>query len=382
MEEDLADLYEHAPCGYLSLSPDARILKLNLTLASWLGLPAEELVGKPFHTVLSFGGRIAFETHMAPLLRLQGFVNELALDVMGSGGVKLPVIANAAERRGPGGEHLVTRLTMFKAVDRRRYEQDLVTAKSKAEALAAAELETASLREQFIAVLGHDLRNPLAAVASGLRLLERDGLSEHGRLVATEMGASVARAATLIDDVLDFARGRLGSGLHLNFRPVEVSPLLEQVIAEIRTIAQQHLIYCNIAVDQPLYCDAGRLAQLASNLVANAVAHGAPGTPINVEAVLAGGRFRLSVCNQGEPIPESVRDRLFQPFVRNPKGGDSQGLGLGLFIVNEIAEAHGGAMSVRSCENETCFTFEMLHTQRPQGDAAVTAHIEALRRGS
>lgn len=361
VEEDFKDLYENAPCGYLSLSPDARIIKLNGTLAGWLGLAANELVGQPFHMVLSFGGRIAFETHMAPLLRLQGFVNELALDVMGADGAKLPVIANAVERRGPAGEHAFTRLTMFKAVDRRLYERDLFAAKSKAEALAAAEIETSVLREQFIAVLGHDLRNPLAAITSGLRLLERDGVSDHACLVIGEMKASVSRAAALIDDVLDFARGRLGDGLTLNLQPVQVKPILEQAIAEIRAIAPGRVIEAEITIDQPVCCDAGRIGQLVSNLVANAVTHGAPDAPIKIEASVASNRFRLSVVNQGGPIPEAVQDRLFQPFVRSSTAASRQGLGLGLFIVNEIAKAHGGQMSVRSCQKETCFTFEILH---------------------
>ena len=127
--EDLADLYENAPCGYVSLSPDAHIVKVNQTLSEWIGSSANELVGKSFYELLSFGGRIAFETHLAPLLRLQGFVNEIALDLLKSDGSKIPIIANAAEKRDPEGRHLFTRLTLFKAVDRRTYERGLIEAR-------------------------------------------------------------------------------------------------------------------------------------------------------------------------------------------------------------------------------------------------------------
>ena len=113
--EDLVDLYENAPCGYISLSPGAHIVKVNQTLTNWLGSSGEELVGKSFHELLSFGGRIAFETHLAPLLRLQGFVHELAFDLLRSDGSKIPIIANAAEKRDSEGRHVFTRLTMFKA---------------------------------------------------------------------------------------------------------------------------------------------------------------------------------------------------------------------------------------------------------------------------
>lgn len=361
MGEDLADLYENAPCGYLSLSPDARIVKVNRTLTDWLGTSAEALIGQPFHALLSFGGRIAYETHMAPLLRLQGHVNELALDLLHVDGSKLPVIANAAEKRGPDDQHLFTRLTMFKAVDRRTYERGLVAARTQAEAAAAAEHETSVLREQFIAVLGHDLRNPLAALAAGIRMIgERETLSDRGKLIAKEMSASVSRATALIENVLDFARGRLGNGLTLARNPAQsLAPVLEQVVAEIRAIAPDRQIIAHFSIEHPVDCDPGRIGQLASNLIANAVTHGAPGIPIEVEAHTADDRFVLAVANGGVPIPPAARSQLFQPFFRGAVRRSQQGLGLGLFIVNEIAKAHGGTMDVASSEEETRFTFSM-----------------------
>jgi len=359
--EDLADFYENAPCGYLSLSPDARIVKVNRTLTDWLGRSGDALLGRPFHDLLSFGGRIAYETHMAPLLRLQGFVNELALDLLHTDGSKLPVIANAAERRGPDEEHVFTRLTMFKAVDRRTYERDLVAARTQAEASAAAEHETSVLREQFIAVLGHDLRNPLAALAAGIQMIsKREALSSRGQLVVKEMTASVSRATALVENVLDFARGRLGDGLTLTRHAAQpLAPVLEQVVGEIRTIAPDRQIMAHFSIELPVDCDPGRIGQLASNLIANAVTHGAPGVPIEVEAHTVGGRFVLSVANGGVPIPPAARAQLFQPFFRGGVRRSQQGLRLGLFIVNEIAKAHGGSMDVASSEEETRFTFSM-----------------------
>jgi phosphoserine phosphatase RsbU/P len=359
--EDLADLYESAPCGYISLSPEARIVKANQTLAAWLGRPQDDFLGKPIHELLSFGGRIAFETHLAPLLRLQGFVNELALDLLHADGTKIPVIANAAEKRDQQNRHLFTRLTLFKAVERRAYERQLLDARDKAEAAVGAEQETAVLREQFIAVLGHDLRNPLAALGAGVRMLaERESLSERGGIVVKEMNASIARANALVTNLLDFARGRLGGGLSLNPVPdQELAPILEQVVAEIRTVTADLAILTDLAVAELVDCDPSRIAQLASNLVSNAVTHGAPGIPIEVEAATTGGRFILSVTNGGTPIPPEARAQLFQPFFRGAVRRSKQGLGLGLFIVNEIAKAHGGKMEVSSTEDRTRFTFAM-----------------------
>lgn len=359
--EDLADLYENAPCGYVSLSPDARIVKINRTLADWLGQPADQFLGRSLLEVLSFGGRIAYETHLAPMLRLQGFVHEIALDLLHEDGTKIPVIANAAERRAADGQHLFTRLTLFKAVDRRTYERSLVEAKVKAEAGAKAEQDAAVLREQFIAVLGHDLRNPLAALAAGIRLIHRsEHLSERERFITKEMEASAARASALIDNVLDFARGRLGEGLTLSRDSAQpLTPVLEHIAAEQRTIFPDRVILTDFSITEPVYCDRARIGQLAQNLISNAVTHGAPGIPIDVKAETDETSFVFSVANGGVPIPPEARAQLFQPFFRGAVRRSQNGLGLGLFIVSEIAKAHGGTMDVSSSDEETRFTFTM-----------------------
>jgi sigma-B regulation protein RsbU (phosphoserine phosphatase) len=360
--EDLEDLYETAPCGYLSISPDAKIAKANRTLADWLGAEdARALVGKSVHEILAFGGKIAFETHLAPLLRMQGYVHEIALDLVSLSGEKLPTIANAAEKRAADGKHLFTRLTLFKAVDRRKFERSLVEARAKAEAESKAYREAALLREQFIAVLGHDIRNPLAALAAGVRLLERkEQLSKRGLLILGEMTGSIERATALVDDLLDLARGSLGAGIPVN-RDSEapLSPVLEQVVSELRRVAPDREIEVNIAIDEPVFCDRARLGQLASNLLANAITHGSDERPIWFEAITERDRFKLSVANAGAPIPEDVRARLFQPFFRGGSRPSRNGLGLGLYIASEIAKAHGGTLDVSSNAHETRFTFEM-----------------------
>jgi phosphoserine phosphatase RsbU/P len=124
------------------------------------------------HQFLNMAGRIYFETHIAPLLRMQGFFNEFALDFLIAGGDRMPVIANTVEQRSDNGSLLSTRLVVIKAVDRRRYERELIEARAVAKESLKSERETADLREQFIAVLGHDLRNPLAAISAGAPILQ------------------------------------------------------------------------------------------------------------------------------------------------------------------------------------------------------------------
>ncbi|WP_034920877.1 PAS domain-containing sensor histidine kinase [Erythrobacter sp. SD-21] len=370
--EDLEDLYETAPCGYLSMSPDGTIVRVNRTLAEWIGSDTQDLHGQSIHDILGFGGRIALETHIAPLLRMQGHVHEIALDLVTAKGDKIPTIANAAEKRGSDGKHHFTRLTMFKAVDRRTYERSLLEAQLRAEAESKAQQEAAVVREQFIAVLGHDLRNPLAAIAAGGRMLRRsEELSERGELVLSEIEMSVERASALVDDTLDLARGTLGGGLVLERDPeANLLPVLEQVIAEIRAISPEQPVDAIIEIEGSVSCDRRRIAQLASNLLSNAVTHGSIEQPVRFEARTENSEFVLSVSNAGEAIPQKALDRLFQPFFRAETRPSRNGLGLGLFIVSEVAKAHDGTIDVSSTDRETRFTFRMPLTNGPMDAAA------------
>jgi signal transduction histidine kinase len=222
------------------------------------------------------------------------------------------------------------------------------------------ERKTAELREQFIAVLGHDLRNPLASIDAGAKMLRREPLSPKGSTIVGLIQSSVGRMAELIDNVLDFAHGRLGSGLTLERDAhVPLGEVLEQVVDELRAAWPERRIDTHLAVTKTVSCDRARMAQLLSNLVANALTHGASEKPIVVRAATLDGSFELSVANHGEPIPPATLKRLFQPFFRVAARPSQQGLGLGLYIACEIARAHGGSLDVTSDHDETRFTFKM-----------------------
>lgn len=228
---------------------------------------------------------------------------------------------------------------------------------------AAVLLDTqasSELREQFIAVLGHDLRNPLASIGAGARMLRRMPLNAEAQSILALIGSSVDRMAGLIDNVLDFARGRLGGGLTLQADASELlEPVLKQVIAELRSAKPDRVIEASFAIADPVHCDRGRVGQLLSNLVANALTYGIAEKPIKVSASTNGAVFELSVANAGEPIPPATIEQLFQPFFRAAMRRSQQGLGLGLYIASEIARAHKGTLTVASTPEETCFTFRM-----------------------
>jgi signal transduction histidine kinase len=228
------------------------------------------------------------------------------------------------------------------------------------EAILSGERRTSELREQFIAVLGHDLRNPLAAIAAGVRMIAKAKSLEDTAEVAGLMQSSIIRMARLIDNVLDFARGRLGGGLTLkrdSHEPVE--EVLKHVVAELRSGHADRTIETHFNLTKPVNSDPQRIGQLFSNLLGNAITHGSPDKPIVVRATTENGTFELSVANAGDPIPPAAMAQLFQPFYRGAVQKSLQGLGLGLFIASEIARAHGGTLDVSSSADETRFTFKM-----------------------
>lgn len=234
--------------------------------------------------------------------------------------------------------------------------QDRLTASTAA--LATSE-ERADLQQQFIAVLGHDLRNPLSAVQTAAKMLLRMGLEPRAENLAGVIDRSVERMTGLIDNVMDFARMRLGGGLPVARREaVNLQATLEHVVNELRTAQTHRHIESDVQLTGAVYCDPARIGQLLSNLVSNALTHGDPQSPVRVRARNDAGLV-LSVSNRGKPIQAETLKRLFLPFVRGADQSSSQGLGLGLYIASEIARAHGGTLDATSNETETRFTFRM-----------------------
>ncbi len=228
------------------------------------------------------------------------------------------------------------------------------------EAALLDERETARLREQFIAVLGHDLRNPLAAISAGIDILRTLPAEEDSAPIFNLLQRSAARMNGLISNVLDFARGRLGGGLSLRRTfDANLENALAQVVGELQAASPKRAIKPEFSIQQRVFCDSERLAQLLSNLLANALTHGAPDSPIRVKAQSDETGFKLSVTNRGPDLEPQVMAQLFEPFARGSARAGQQGLGLGLYIAKEIAHAHDGTLQVTSHDGEICFTFAM-----------------------
>ena len=296
---------------------------------------------------------------------MQGFFDEVFADLSRRDGSTFPVLLNAAEKHDESGKTVFVRFTVFAATERRQYERNLIAAKTLAagdrarlrEQLAedartrstieerlAGSQNAAALREQFIAVLGHDLRNPLAAIEGAMRLLGKTPLNERATSIVGMVRGSVERMSELIDNVMDFARGRLGGGLAINPRSTDIVPVLEHVISELEIAWPDRVVERDYRIHGPVYCDGKRIGQLLSNLLGNAHSHGAADGPVRVTAYSDEVGFVLTVANSGEPIPPDAMDRLFEPFTREDLRPTQQGLGLGLYIASEIARSRRASL--------------------------------------
>ncbi|SIO08811.1 His Kinase A (phospho-acceptor) domain-containing protein [Vannielia litorea] len=230
---------------------------------------------------------------------------------------------------------------------------------SAQEELVENERRLARLQEEFVAVLGHDLRNPVAAFEAGLRQLGHEPLSDRGNTLLSLMRATVRRMNDLIENIMLHAKNRLGGGLRISAVPdAPLAQAITEVVEEIRAATPEQEIRLDLAFDRPVSCDPARVAQAVSNLLSNAARHSLPGTPVELHGTVEGGVTLITVSNHGEEVPESVRERLFKPFERGSEER-GEGLGLGLYIAASIATAHGGRIAVDCEGGVTRFTLSL-----------------------
>lgn len=226
--------------------------------------------------------------------------------------------------------------------------------------------ETLRLNEVFAAVLGHDLRNPLSAIVASAHVL-RQSKEELSRTTGERVLNSSRRMARLIEDLLDFSRARLAGGISVLPEPADLGDLMRRVLQEHQAASPQRRIELTHAGSLRGHFDGERIAQVASNLIGNALQHGGAEGAICIHLDGEDARLvKLAVTNPGE-IPQHLLGEIFEPFrgrreVTRERGG---GLGLGLYIVQQLVHAHGGQVQVTTGSGSTSFTVALPRTRQP-----------------
>lgn len=359
--------FDTAPCGYISIDAEGRIQTANPKLSDWLATPGSAIVGTHVTALFSIASRVVFETSVLPLLHLHGEVSGVSLDLSSRTGENIPVMISATARGT--GQGRMTQMVLLRSERRRNFERDLLEARAETEARLSIAQKQGELREQFVAILGHDLRNPVAAFYAGIRALSRNPPKDKKAELLQLMQGSVHRMERLIENVLDYARERLGSGIELDLGVGDLEPAIRQAFEELRAVHPDRDLKLSLNIGHDVECDAQRIGQLVSNLLGNALTHGDTERPVTVDAVtFANNGLKINVCNHGPQISAETQKRLFDPFDRGDESNYRKGLGLGLHIASEIAKAHHGGMSIQSDEDVTCFTFQMSSGDAPGRD--------------
>jgi PAS domain S-box-containing protein len=363
-DESLGELYEDAPCGYISSLVDGTIVRANQTFLDWTGYEREELLScKRLQDLLTVPGKIFYETHYAPLLQMQGFVKEIALDIVCKNRSPLPVFINSTQQRAEGSRPVLIRSIFLDATDRRRYEQELLNARRHLEAevkshTVALELEVSERRRAEENL--RDLTSKLLKLRDDeRRRLARELHDSVGQLLAA-MGMNISLVHAEADKLSDRAAHAVS----------ENAECLNQISSEIRTIS--HLLHpplldeaglasaltwyveglaerSGIKVGLELSPEIGRLPQelevaifrIVQECLTNVHRHSGSKTA-TVRVLGSGDSVRVEVEDHGDGIPAEKLEKL-----------RSFGSGVGLRGMEERARELGGTLEITSNEQGT-----------------------------
>lgn len=338
-------VYGHA---IFLVDPDRRIVTWNAGAQAITGYREAEVMGRPFATLLVpgelQGGEFEREMEEAELRGVytgEGWRRR-------KDGSRFWADTTVSVLHGEGGARRGYAVVLRDATERMRAEEE--------------HRRASEFRERLLGIVSHDLRSPLQAITLQSQLLARKVKLETVETATARITQGAERMTRMISDLLDFTRGRLGGGIPVEREPGDLFTLTYEVLEELRLTTLQGRVSTQAIGDGLGEWDRDRLTQVVQNLVSNALKHGAKDTPLRVTMVGEGERVELRIQNQGTPIPPELVPHLFDPFRRGRGEGANDaltgGLGLGLYIVQEIVHAHEGTITVTSDE-ETGTTFTL-----------------------
>ncbi|MDR5755003.1 MULTISPECIES: ATP-binding protein [unclassified Caballeronia] len=391
----IGDAFEHAACGLLTTSADGTIVRVNTTFCRWVGYRADELLERRrVQDLLTVGGKVFHQTHWAPLLQIQRSVAEVKLDIRHRDGRKIPMLINAARRRHEDIEY--DDFAFVVVTDRHKYEQELLLARQKSEqALEAKHAAEEALRladrrkDEFLATLAHEIRNPLGPLRTVIEVFSRKTFDDPQVVWSRDvLERQIGHIAHLVDDLLEVSRIAEGK-LELRTAVVDLSLVAMQAVETSRALidASSHALKIELP-EEPviLTADPTKVSQVIQNLLNNAAKY----TP-------AGGTIWLSIGRDADEAVISVRDTgigiaaeqlpsIFEIFAQLPPGHDRAqgGLGIGLSLVKALVERHGGNIEVNSegtgLGSEFIVRLPIGIGQAAQGGSSMTIAVDGHRR--
>ncbi|MEX5746487.1 ATP-binding protein [Massilia sp. X63] len=372
-------LYDGAPCGLLLADADGLLLRANATACGWLGFSLDELAGiVRIQDLMTVGARLFHHTHCIPVLEVRGSVAELQIDLRHRDGTRLPMLVNIVRRRE--GDQVLDQWALFMATERQSYERELRNARKAAEealeARRGAELQLQAVnaalsaadrrKDEFLATLSHELRNPLAPMRSALEVMRLAGAAEgaQARLLGV-FDRQLQHLTHLVDDLMEVSRITQDK-MELRRENVDLAALARAAVCDTAGLMGQarHRLELELPA-QPITVDADptRINQVVVNLLTNAAKYTPDGGHIVLSLAVDDGMAQLAVRDNGIGLPRHALATVFdmfsqlEPALERARGG----LGIGLSLVRGIVELHGGSIAADS-EGEgrgSCFTVHL-----------------------
>lgn len=352
MIPDLLYSFEHAACGLVTTDANGTIRRANATFHKWLGYSSDELIDKKkIQDLFTVGGRFFHHTHWAPLLQLQSSVAEIQMDLVCRDGKTLPMLINAVRQKDANGTF--DQIAFFVASDRKNFERELITARKKLHE-ANEQLSIADRRkDEFLAILAHELRNPLSPMRNVLEIMRFKEAKDPFIQWSREMiERHVSQMTHLVDDLMESARISQGR-LELRKQRLNIVDVIQNSIESTHVLIKE--LKHNFTMDIPKFsifvdADSTRIIQIVSNLLTNAAKYTPEGGNIHLKVFQEAKEAVLSVTDSGIGIPREQLSNIFAMFSQlTPALERSQGgLGIGLALVQGLVKLHGGIITAHS----------------------------------
>jgi PAS domain S-box-containing protein len=355
--ESTEELYEDAPCAYLSISPAGLIVRANGKLAGWLGYATDELVRqKRLVDLLSANGKLLYQGHFDAALAARDDIHGFVLEFQARDGSTVPVLIHARQVRDSGGVPILTRITVVNTADQRCYEEQLEEARQHSN-LISTELtnsNNALLKAnvelgEFTYAVSHELQEPLRTMAAYAQLLTaryRERLDGDALAFLENIVAGSHRMETLLGDLLSFSKAKDPS---LILRRTDLRQPLQLATTKLRSSIEESHATVTYGELPSLPIDMSRVTQLFENLLGNAIKYGKPNQPPQIE--VSCGCFSeectVSVQDNGIGFEDNYAEQIFGLFKRL-HGRDVPGTGIGLAVCRKIVESHGGRIWAES----------------------------------
>lgn len=385
-EETAEDLYENAPFGYVSFLADGTIFKINKTLLDLLGFEREEIVDvKRIQHLFRIGGKIYFETHFFPLIKMQGFVKEINFDLVRKDGSFFPALINVDQITAANSSISSYRASVIDITDRKKYEKVLIESKQKAEKATRAKAE-------FLSTISHEIRTPLNAIVGIGNLIHKTSLDDLQKEYARILQLSSESLLELVNNLLDLSKLE-AQKVKLEERVFNLKDLLKVLIHsfEIKAAEKNIELKTEFPEELPehLLGDPVKLNQVLTNLIGNAIKFTGRGyVKLKIEIPEAGDKkifLKFTVCDTGIGIPEDKLDMIFAEFSQASYDVNLEygGTGLGLTISQKLLQIHGSELIVDSEEGKGSeFSFELRYKLPAEAPVKITKAKanEALRK--